>query len=225
MIPLKDNVPTSGFPLVTIVLIVVNIGFFVWQLSFSDRPTTRARLPLGLSERDQNTLQYGAIPYRLLHPGEECAVGAVKVSSGPGRAGSRLPRDRRIPAGARLQGECAAAVRAARRVSWFATTSPRCSCTAASSTSSSTCSSCGSSATTSRTRWAGCHSCSSTCSAGWSPSTGQAAAGPELDRADDRSQRRRRRGPRRLPGSAAARSRGPTLIFLIFFVTVIEMPA
>jgi membrane associated rhomboid family serine protease len=79
MIPLKDNVPTKHFPLVTIALIVVNIAFFGWQLSFSDSTDYSPAFP-GVSERDENTLQYGAIPYRLLHPGDECAVGAVKVS-------------------------------------------------------------------------------------------------------------------------------------------------
>ena len=45
--------------------------------------------------------------------------------------------------------------------------SPRCSCTAAGSTSSATCGSCGSSGTTSRTRWDVSATSSSTCSAGW----------------------------------------------------------
>jgi membrane associated rhomboid family serine protease len=33
-----------------------------------------------VSERDENTIQYGAMPYRLLHPGEGCALGASAVS-------------------------------------------------------------------------------------------------------------------------------------------------
>jgi membrane associated rhomboid family serine protease len=79
MIPLKDNVPTEHFPLVTIALILLNIVVFGWQLSFSDSTDYSPAFP-GVSERDENTLQYGAIPYRILHPGDECALGAVKVS-------------------------------------------------------------------------------------------------------------------------------------------------
>jgi membrane associated rhomboid family serine protease len=82
LIPLKDNVPTSRLPLVTILLIVVNIGFFIWQLSFSGSASSNPRLQqLGITERDENSVQYGAIPYRILHPGRDCAFG-VTVSSG-----------------------------------------------------------------------------------------------------------------------------------------------
>ncbi|HKG36571.1 MAG TPA: rhomboid family intramembrane serine protease [Solirubrobacterales bacterium] len=78
MIPLKDNVPTSRFPLVTVLLIVANLVVFAWQLSFSDSEESeeiRQGGITGLSERDQASIEYGAIPYRILHPGEGCAVG------------------------------------------------------------------------------------------------------------------------------------------------------
>ncbi len=82
-IPLKDNVPTLRLPIVTILLIAVNIGFYVWQLS---SPTDRYASPtlerLGLNERDEKSVSYGAIPYRLLHPGEDCAAGVRQGSSG-----------------------------------------------------------------------------------------------------------------------------------------------
>jgi len=80
MIPLKDNVPTLRFPLVTVALIVVNVIFFGWQLSYSDSKDYSPAYP-GVSERDENTIQYGAMPYRLLHPNDECALGAVAVSA------------------------------------------------------------------------------------------------------------------------------------------------
>jgi len=35
LIPLKDNIPTTRFPIVTVVLIAINVVFFVWQLSAS----------------------------------------------------------------------------------------------------------------------------------------------------------------------------------------------
>ncbi len=94
MIPLKDNVRTLRFPIVTIVLILVNIGVYVWQVSFPTAPTTRPAP--GVNQRDESTIDYGAIPYRLLHPGDECAAGAVKGS--PAQADlDRLRRHRRIP--------------------------------------------------------------------------------------------------------------------------------
>ena len=78
MIPLKDNIPTSRFPIVTVLLIVVNIGFFAWQLTFSsDRSENSDLRALGITDADLNAIEYGAIPYRILHWGEECAVGAV----------------------------------------------------------------------------------------------------------------------------------------------------
>jgi membrane associated rhomboid family serine protease len=84
LIPLKDNIPTGRFPILTVLLIVVNIAVFAWQLSF---PTDRASSPefsrLGVSERDENTFEYGAIPYRLTHPGKDCALGTVVDGNQP----------------------------------------------------------------------------------------------------------------------------------------------
>jgi rhomboid family protein len=83
LIPLKDNVPTASFPLVTVLLIAVNIGFFIWQLGFSDSKASNPQLAqLGVSERDENSVQYGAIPYRILHPGRDCAFGVTASSTG-----------------------------------------------------------------------------------------------------------------------------------------------
>jgi membrane associated rhomboid family serine protease len=78
LIPLKDNIPTLRFPIVTVLLIVVNIGFFAWQLTFSsDRNENSDLRALGITDADLNAIEYGAIPYRILHWGEECGVGAV----------------------------------------------------------------------------------------------------------------------------------------------------
>ena len=85
MIPLKDNVPTASFPLVTILLIAANLAFFGWQLSFSgseESPELQRAGIVGLSERDQASLEYGATPYRLLHPGEDCAIGVPAGQQG-----------------------------------------------------------------------------------------------------------------------------------------------
>jgi membrane associated rhomboid family serine protease len=84
LIPLKDNIPTARFPILTLLLIVANIAIFAWQLSFpSDRAANSELRQLGVAESDQNTLEYGAIPYRLTHPGKDCAVGTVVNQSGP----------------------------------------------------------------------------------------------------------------------------------------------
>lgn len=78
MIPLKDNIPTLRFPILTVVLIALNVAVFVWQLTFPDDDYASPDLrELGVSEADQNAIEFGAIPYRVLHPGAECAVGAV----------------------------------------------------------------------------------------------------------------------------------------------------
>jgi membrane associated rhomboid family serine protease len=81
LIPLKDNIPTGRFPILTVLLIVANISVFAWQLGFSsDRASNPELRELGIPERDENTFEYGAIPYRLTHPGKDCAVGVVNPS-------------------------------------------------------------------------------------------------------------------------------------------------
>ena len=73
MIPLKDNIPTSRFPIVTVLLIVVNVAVFVWQTQF---PEDKELSRVGISSAiDQSAIEYGAVPYRITHPGEsECGL-------------------------------------------------------------------------------------------------------------------------------------------------------
>ena len=77
MIPLKDNLPTERFPILTVILIVLNVGVFIWQTQF---PTDRELEQRGLSSGvDQSALEYGAIPYRVTHPDKsECFIGATE---------------------------------------------------------------------------------------------------------------------------------------------------
>ena len=158
VIPLKDNIPTTRFAVVTAALIAINFAFFAWQLSFSARRLADGPglQQLGLSPRDENSIEYGAIPYRVTHPGKECAAGVTSSDSGQEATV--------VCEGTDDYREAQDLARATRRASRWSTStnrlgsrpsSPRCSCTAASSTSPSTCSSCGSSETTSRTRWDG----------------------------------------------------------------------
>jgi rhomboid family protein len=66
VIPLRDNIPTRRFPIVTIALIVANAAmYFLFQ-----RASTA------------NVFEYGAIPYELTHLGEQCTHAAVS-SCGP----------------------------------------------------------------------------------------------------------------------------------------------
>lgn len=80
MIPVKDNIPTLRFPIVTVALIAINLAVFVWQLTLSSDPnsSTSPNVP-GLSQSDEVTLEYGAMPYRLLHPGTDCGVSEQRV--------------------------------------------------------------------------------------------------------------------------------------------------
>jgi membrane associated rhomboid family serine protease len=82
MIPLKDNLPTTRFPVVTVAFIAINIIVFIWQLTYSTEPELSAQ-PYDLGSIDQSSLEYGAIPYRITHIDEgDCALGPVEASSG-----------------------------------------------------------------------------------------------------------------------------------------------
>jgi len=71
---------------VTILLIVANLAFFGWQLSFSGDEEFSASFP-GVTERDVNSIEFGAVPYRLTHPGEDCSLGAQEVTATQAEAG------------------------------------------------------------------------------------------------------------------------------------------
>jgi membrane associated rhomboid family serine protease len=92
LIPVKDNIPTLRFPIVTVALIVINIALFVWQLTLSGSPGSSTSPHIsGLSQSDEITLEYGAIPYRLTHPGKDCGVSMQRIvcQGQSGYAGSR----------------------------------------------------------------------------------------------------------------------------------------
>jgi membrane associated rhomboid family serine protease len=64
MFPLKDNIPTDRFPIVTVALIAINVVVFLfWQQ------------PSGFSGVDDvKVVEYGAIPYEITHPGQHCVL-------------------------------------------------------------------------------------------------------------------------------------------------------
>jgi membrane associated rhomboid family serine protease len=83
MIPLKDNIPTDRFPVVTVAFIAINVLVFIWQITYSTDPEL-GEPPYDLGSVDQSSLEYGAIPYRITHPGEsaDCAIGPVETDDG-----------------------------------------------------------------------------------------------------------------------------------------------
>ncbi len=75
MIPIKDNIPTDRFPFVTLALIVANFVVYFLAIrhggSFISGPNV------------QEVVKYGAIPYALTHPGVHCAEVVRQTLSGP----------------------------------------------------------------------------------------------------------------------------------------------
>jgi len=106
VIPLKDNVPTRAVPVVTLLLIALNLLAFVWQLTLSDnRASTLELARAGVSERDAFTIEHGAIPFRLTHPGSRCGTTAEDIVCGEGELTTvdgadlvRVPDDLESPA-------------------------------------------------------------------------------------------------------------------------------
>ncbi len=71
MFPLRDNIPTRRFPIVTVALIVANVvTFFAFQGSFLT--------PQG--EQEQRVVDYGAIPYEIAHPGRHCEAAGGDIA-------------------------------------------------------------------------------------------------------------------------------------------------
>jgi membrane associated rhomboid family serine protease len=72
MFPIKDNIPTDRLPIVTILLIAANVlVYFLWQkggLHFGD-PNGEHYLT--------NLARYGAVPYELTHSGADCGYEVV----------------------------------------------------------------------------------------------------------------------------------------------------
>ncbi len=84
MFPIKDNMPTDRFPVVTVALILANVlMYFLFQNGgiFS-------------GPDDMNVIDYGAIPYEVSNPGKECeAVGQQIACEGqPGVGGQADPQ-------------------------------------------------------------------------------------------------------------------------------------
>jgi rhomboid family protein len=65
LLPLKDNIPTRRFPIVTVVLIVINVAmFFGFQHAHWNGN--------GFEVSESNTVKYAYIPYEFTHMGKKC---------------------------------------------------------------------------------------------------------------------------------------------------------
>ena len=67
MLPLKDNIPTDSFPFVTVAIILINVVmFFGFQGATWDGG--------GFAVDTENVVEYAEIPYEITHSGENCGV-------------------------------------------------------------------------------------------------------------------------------------------------------
>jgi membrane associated rhomboid family serine protease len=63
MLPLKDDIPTRRFPVLTVAIIVICcVVYFGFERGTWDLGTTG----------NERVVEYGAIPYEITHPGKEC---------------------------------------------------------------------------------------------------------------------------------------------------------
>ena len=82
MIPLKDNIPTDRFPIVTVALILANVVVYLLSIRHG------GSLISGPDARE--VVKYGATPYALTHSGVHCGV-ISPTELGCGRGVSGLP--------------------------------------------------------------------------------------------------------------------------------------
>jgi membrane associated rhomboid family serine protease len=73
LIPLKDNIPTNNFPVVTVAIIVANILVFV----FFQHALFGPHGGFSSSGDPEVTVKYSFIPYELSHPGKLCGDEAI----------------------------------------------------------------------------------------------------------------------------------------------------
>ena len=83
MIPLKDNIPTDRFPFVTVGLIVINFIAYILAIRHGGSFISGPDAP--------EELKYGLIPYAVTHYGHHCgfiAGGAIACQGQPGVLGA-----------------------------------------------------------------------------------------------------------------------------------------
>jgi membrane associated rhomboid family serine protease len=80
--PLKDDIPTRRFPVLTVTIIIAcAVVYFVFE---------QGLWSLG-DAGNERVVEYGAIPYEITHPGDECGVttgGQIACEGQPGVSGA-----------------------------------------------------------------------------------------------------------------------------------------
>ena len=72
MLPIRDNIPTNRFAVVTLALILINVAmFFGFQHAHWNGH--------GFAVSDKQTVKYAFIPYELTHPGKKCGSDGQRV--------------------------------------------------------------------------------------------------------------------------------------------------
>jgi membrane associated rhomboid family serine protease len=79
VIPLKDNIPTRRFPILTVSLIVINLIVFIFFQH-------GGHFSLG-APNEKNLVRYGLIPYEVTHPDKHCDLVAQGQVACEGQAG------------------------------------------------------------------------------------------------------------------------------------------
>jgi membrane associated rhomboid family serine protease len=79
--PIKDDIPTRRFPVLTVAIIAICCAvYFLFEHGLWDLGATG----------NERVLEYGAIPYEITHPGKECAeaAGQLVCEGQPGVSGT-----------------------------------------------------------------------------------------------------------------------------------------
>jgi membrane associated rhomboid family serine protease len=83
LIPLRDNIPTRRFPVLTVALIAINVFVFVFLQH-------GGHIGFG-APNDNSVVRWGLIPYEITHPGKHCdlvAGGDIACEGQPGVSGT-----------------------------------------------------------------------------------------------------------------------------------------
>jgi membrane associated rhomboid family serine protease len=81
VLPIKDDIPTRRFPVLTVAIIVICCAvYFFWEQGLWDLGTVG----------NERVVEYGAIPYEITHPGDDCAEvsGQIACEGQPGVSGT-----------------------------------------------------------------------------------------------------------------------------------------
>jgi rhomboid family protein len=86
--PLKDDIPTRRFPVLTVAIIAICTAVYLlfeqglWELGDTG---------------NERVFEYGAIPYEVTHPGDECGVTATGAAACEGQANVAGPAPDQAP--------------------------------------------------------------------------------------------------------------------------------